>query len=241
MSSDPETRARRYARLAGHEIRGSLHAIAQVLEEVIDDFADSIPMEVRDSLKAAHDRCSLVMDVVRSILAEPFHGAPRWIEIEALLEEVKDRLALHSDGREIELRLPAHSIRVWADPVGLREVFANLVANAVQHLDKPQGQIRIEHQRAADLHIFTVVDNGPGIPREKQPHFFQPFFRKESQRHRGSGLGLYFVRRIVEEHAGQAWVESVPGSGSRFSFSLPIEPTNVNAEDTPTRPADVCA
>ncbi len=242
MYFQTEVKARQYAKLAGHEIRGSLNAISNVLEEVVDDFAGDIPVEARDSLQGAYDRCSQVMHVVETILAEPEDaGTPQWAETDGLLEEVRDRMAIYGEGRDIELTTPHYSVRVWADPISLREVFANLVSNAVHHLDKPKGQIRVEHQLSASTHIFSVVDDGPGIPRDQQSLIFQPFYRNEAQPHRGKGLGLYFVRRIVEQHGGQVWVESVTGAGSRFSFSLPLnrlEPSVADSKSVTTPEAN---
>lgn len=229
MYFQSETKARQYTKLAGHEIRGSLNAIGNVLEEVVEDFAHEIPDEARDALQAAHDRCHHVTEVVEKILGEPEHaGVVRWIETSELLSEIQDRMPVYAAGRDVRLALPIDSVRVQADPVALREVFANLVSNAVRHMDKPRGEIRIEHHVSGDRHIFSVVDNGPGIPPGQQPRIFQPFYRAGSGTHSGKGLGLYFVRRIVEQHGGQVWVDSVEGSGSRFSFSLPIEPLNHN-------------
>ncbi len=225
MSLQSEPKVRQYAKLAGHELRGSLNAITNVLEEVIDDFAEDIPREVRDSLQTARDRCDRVMHVVEAILADPEHaGIPEWTETDVLLKEVQDRVLIYAEGRDVTLTLPEQSVRVWADRVALREVFANLVSNAARHLDKPQGEIRVEYRTSCDAHIFTVADDGPGIPREQQPHIFQPYYRTGTQQPQGKGLGLDFVRRIVEQHGGQVWVESVPGAGSRFSFSLPAKP-----------------
>ncbi|MCA9076933.1 MAG: hypothetical protein KDA93_18045 [Planctomycetaceae bacterium] len=233
MYFQTEVKSRQYAKLAGHEIRGSLNAISNVLEEVVDDFAGDIPPEARDSLQAAHNRCHQVMEVVEAILADPEHaGTPQWTEAGRLLDEVRDRMSIYADGRDIELATPNHSVRVWADPVGLREVFANLVSNAVHHLDKPKGQIRVEYHLSVDTHIFSVVDDGPGIPRDQQALIFQPFYRNEDQQHRGKGLGLYFVRRIVEQHGGQVWVESVTGAGSRFSFSIPVNRLEASVADS---------
>ncbi len=232
MSTPTELQARQYVKLAGHELRGSLNAITNVLEEVVADFAEEIPREAREALQVARDRCDRLTHVVESILADPEHaGKPQWMETKAVLNEVQSRVAIYAEGRDVTLTLPERSVRVWADPVALREVFANLVSNAAHHLDKPKGEIRVEHSRSGDAHIFTVADDGPGIPREQQAEIFQPFYRTGSQQHQGKGLGLYFVRRIVEQHGGQAWVESVAGAGSRFSFSLPAKPSGRIATD----------
>ncbi|GAB5441368.1 MAG: hypothetical protein Fues2KO_17170 [Fuerstiella sp.] len=211
-----------YAKLAAHEIRGSLNVIGNVLEEVAEDFADNLPDVARKALESAHIRCRKVIDVVERILSEPENaGNQSWVQTNDLLQEIRDRMPLYADGKNVNLKLPDESLCVWADPIALREVFANLISNAVQHLDKADGYIRIEQQSTAELHTFAVVDDGPGVPPGRQQQIFDPSYRTQTGHHNGKGLGLYFVRRIVEEHGGRVWVEPGEDGGSRFLFSLP--------------------
>lgn len=234
MYFQTEVKAQQYAKLAGHEIRGTLNAVANVCEEVVEDFGDRIPEDVSSLLRSAHERLWHLATVVDGILSAPEQaGQPAWIDTGELLKEVAQRMNLYSPDRPVELTLPATGVQVWADPVGLREVFANLVSNAVRHLDKPHGRVGIDHHETADSHVFTVSDNGPGIPVELQRDIFQPFFRiPVTNQPEGRGLGLYFVRRLVEQHGGQVWVESVVGEGSRFSFCIPKQPPVTPAPGT---------
>lgn len=218
-----EIKAQQYAKLAGHEIRGGLNAVANVCEEVVEDFGDQIPENVGTILRSAHERLWQLAKVVDGILSAPDQaGEATWVDTELALKEVAARMNIYSTDRPVELSLPATGFKVWADPIALREILANLVSNAAKHLDKPIGRIAVEHQETVEADIFAVADNGPGIPSELQRQIFQPFFRLPgSDRTEGRGLGLYFVRRLVEQHGGQVWVESVVGQGSRFSFSIP--------------------
>ena len=77
-----------------------------------------------------------------------------------------------------------------------------------------------------DFYLFGVQDDGPGIPEEVRGRLFQPFVRGPAGqgRHPGTGLGLYFVRTIVEQGGGRVWVESEPGRGSCFWFTVPRQP-----------------
>ena len=231
MYFQTEMKAQRYAKLAGHEIRSSLNAIAHACEEVVEDFADDIPVEARQTLSQAVSRCWDVMQVVEGILSDPERaGEPQWIDAGGLVDQAAERLRLHTEDENVSIQRFGVEVQLWADPVGLREVFSNLISNAVHHLDKPSGQIVVEYAPLSDNHVFSVVDNGPGIPGEQVESLFQPFVRGDDEsRHNGKGLGLYFVQRIVREHGGTIWVESVPGQGSRFSFTIPKEPL-VNPE-----------
>lgn len=227
MYFQTEMKAQRYAKLAGHEIRSSLNSIANACEEVVEDFADDIPAEARDTLSRAFSRCWDVMQVVEGILSDPERaGELQWVDAGTLVDQAAERLKLHSDNDDVTFQRFDEKLQLWADPIGLREVFANLISNAVHYLDKPAARIAVEYSPTSEDHVFCVVDNGPGIPAERVESIFQPFVRgdDDESKHNGKGLGLYFVQRIVREHGGTIWVESVPGQGSRFSFSIPKEP-----------------
>jgi signal transduction histidine kinase len=107
-------------------------------------------------------------------------------------------------------------------PGRLREVLYQLLSNAVKFLDKEPGEIRVSVQELAAEHVFCIADNGSGISEADQHKIFAPFQRLPQHRQRpGSGLGLYFVRRIIEERGGRVWVESRVGEGSKFYIAIP--------------------
>jgi len=119
----------------------------------------------------------------------------------------------------------------WGDPAAIEQVFANLIGNALNYLD-PQRPGTIEigcEQRApcavrgqqADIVTYYVRDNGLGIRDEHQPQLFQAFKRLHPEMAKGEGMGLATVRRIVERHAGNIWVESQVGVGTTFYVALP--------------------
>jgi len=108
---------------------------------------------------------------------------------------------------------------VNANPVELRQVFLNLVLNAIQA--QPQGgAIRIAGRRDRDWLVVGVGDKGPGIRREDMARVFEPFY---TTKEKGSGLGLFSVKRIVEAHRGRVMIEAGPGSGTTVEIRLPFE------------------
>jgi signal transduction histidine kinase len=112
---------------------------------------------------------------------------------------------------------------VWGDPERLREVLSNLVSNAVKY-SPGGGTVWVGGRVDGGGVTVYVADQGIGIPPEEQSRIFDRFHRVETGLHRrteGTGLGLYLVKAIVEAHGGRVWVESAPGRGSIFMFTLP--------------------
>ena len=231
-----ERKAQQYAKLAGHEIRGSLGAIAAACELVSDEYGDSIPPAARQALRDAHARCLKTAGVVEHILSQPEEaGRPAMVDVTKLLHEVAGRIDLYAAGKEIRFEGPNDAISVWADPIALREVFANLIRNAVIYMDKPKGMVAVHYETTDDEHVFCVADNGPGIPAELRERVFQPFVRGPAQSPNGGrGLGLHFVRSIVTQHGGRVWLTSTLGAGSSFYFSLPIRLPRAMPENVTT-------
>lgn len=114
---------------------------------------------------------------------------------------------------------------VMADPALCRHVIGNLVANAVSY-STPHTRITITARRAGDMADIAVSDEGPGIPPHEAERVFDRFYRLSRGRpgHRGTGLGLSIARQVVELHGGSIWVESEPGKGSSFHFTVPLAP-----------------
>jgi len=111
-----------------------------------------------------------------------------------------------------------------ADPDRLEQVFVNLVENAIKY-GRAKGHVSIKG-RAVNGHVeLCVADDGPGIPPESRERIFERFYRVDKARSRdagGTGLGLSIVKHIVQSHGGKVWVESEPGQGARFYFTLPV-------------------
>ena len=130
--------------------------------------------------------------------------------------------------------LPPSLPYVTADADRLRQVMLNLLDNATKFTPEG-GNITLKAKEEEAFLIMEVQDTGRGITKEEQERLFQPYHRLESDRERLSGLGLGLVlsKTIVELHGGQMWLESKPGKGSTFSFSIPLQAAG-QSEDTGT-------
>ncbi len=146
---------------------------------------------------------------------------------EVINDAVNSTLQLVNDKNiTIELDLAPHVPRVSGDRDRLIQVMVNIISNAVKFCDRDRGLIAVRLQVADNHLIVEVQDNGIGINPKDLGKIFQPFHQVKNPtqgRPAGTGIGLTITKRIVDFHHGRIWVESEPGRGARFSFSLPVD------------------
>ena len=137
-----------------------------------------------------------------------------------VIEEVQRsmKLTLEESGAELIVsRLP----EVSGDRIELTRVFQNLLSNALKFRSDAKPEVRISSERMGDRFRFTVADNGIGIDAKHFTRIFEVFQRLHPHdRYQGTGIGLSECRKIVERHGGQIWLESLPGRGTKFHFTL---------------------
>ena len=111
---------------------------------------------------------------------------------------------------------------VLGDEVQLIQLFQNLIANAIKFCGQEALQIQVSAERRGQEWVFALKDNGIGIAPEHQERIFSIFQRLHHRsEYPGTGIGLAICKKIVERHGGRIWVESQPGEGSTFYFSIP--------------------
>ncbi len=150
------------------------------------------------------------------------------VALDALAERVARHFRTQTEIHEIVVNFPPDFPVVEGDEERLEQVLNNLVSNAIKYSPKG-GRIEISGRALPNEVVITVSDQGVGIPFEEQPRVFERFFRGARERHQrtpGAGLGLYLVKAIVEAHDGRIWVESNPGEGAAFSFTIPRRQTS---------------
>ncbi len=142
-----------------------------------------------------------------------------------LVADAIDQLKRFCEGRDVRVDVPPDLPPVDADPGLIALVLRQLLDNALKYAS-PSASIGISAERSEDNIIVHVFNDGPGIPPEELNSIFQKFYRGRDVRDRipGTGLGLTIAREIVATHGGNLTVSSQPGSGVRFSFTLPVAP-----------------
>lgn len=154
------------------------------------------------------------------------------IDLEGLLRERISMVPAVDGELFVRLAVSEPVAPVWADADSIRQVVTNLLSNAIKY-SPHGGEVTVGARQEGAEVIVWVADHGIGIPPAALPKLFSKFFRvdgEQTKKIRGTGLGLALVKEIIEEHQGRVWVESEPGKGSTFFFSLPVATQSLSSE-----------
>lgn len=189
------------------------------------------PEETQKALRAVLSNADRLLGLVDQLQeaarleSDGFTVEARAIEGVQLLQEAAESAELEAARRGVRLRWRSpvgDSLLVDADPRRVLQVLGNLIGNALKFTPEG-GTIDCTAQRDGDFVRFSVIDTGPGIPAEELPMLFDRFYQTHGneQKRKGLGLGLAICKGLVVAHGGRIWVESLPGVGSAFNFTLP--------------------
>lgn len=225
-----------FVSMAAHELRTPLTSLKGYLSVFKHDnkdmFNDEQMMFINRMEISASQLSSLVENLlsVSRIERGAFTVSTEMLDwVETVKEAVNEIVDRAKDKKlELEFTEPDEPIpNVAADKLRMNEVLINLLANAVSYT-QPGGTITVWVEQRGNEVVTHVKDTGQGIPQEALPHLFIKFFRVSGvleSGSKGTGLGLYISKAIVEMHHGKIWAESEVGRGSTFSFSLPAVPS----------------
>jgi signal transduction histidine kinase len=215
-----------------HELRTPLNAIIGFSEVLLERLFGELNDKQDDYLKDIHSSGRHLLSLINDILDLSKVEAGRMVLETApfqLSEALSDAMTLvreraqHHDialGLEVDPRIT----EIVADPRKLKQILLNLLSNAVK-FTPDGGRVDVHALRDGDVVVIAVKDTGVGIAPEDQDAAFEEFRqvgRSFASGQEGTGLGLALTRRFVELHGGRIWVESAPGKGSTFSFTLPV-------------------
>ncbi len=219
-----------------HELRTPLSVIKGFVETLVDGHK-TIPENDRDrflrTIQRHTERLHVILEdlLALSRLESKTPGLRlENTDLHVMLRELADdyRQRAASSSHRIELELGAPTEKVAADPVRLRQVFDNLLDNALKYTPA-NSFITIRTEAGQTAVEVRIIDNGPGIPAKDLPHIFERFYRVDKGRSRekgGTGLGLSIVKHIVQLHRGRVWAESQLGQGTTIVISLPLQPAS---------------
>jgi light-regulated signal transduction histidine kinase (bacteriophytochrome) len=216
---------RQFAYVASHDLKEPLRNITMTLQMLERKYKDSFPIEAKNLAQMAMDSASRMSELIDDLLLYSRVGSRdadhAIIDVGRIVADVlKDQQTIIDElNAEIIVdQLPC----LPGDPVHLRQVFQNLISNALKFHGDNTPQIYISARKLLSEWEFTVRDNGIGIESRFLERIFEIFQRLHSRSaYAGNGIGLSIVKKIIELSGGRIWVESELGIGTRFYFTLP--------------------
>jgi PAS domain S-box-containing protein len=227
------TELEQFAHVASHDLQEPLRMVTSYLQLIERRYNDRLDDDGREFIHFAVDGAKRMKALIKDLLEFSRTGTNsanyQMVEAGLLLENALSNLktAIEESKAQITVDpLPA----IVVDPVLFTQVFQNLIANAIKFQNDTAPRVHISAQRQGRDWIFSVKDNGIGIEPHHRDRIFRIFERlHNSEQYSGSGIGLAITRKIVERHGGRIWVESQPGTGSTFHFSISAEMATANA------------
>jgi PAS domain S-box-containing protein len=220
-----------FAYVASHDLKAPLRAIANLSTWIEEDLEGALPPENQYQMQLLRGRVNRMEDLINGLLEYSRIGrsqvAIEQVDVKSLLAEVLESLAPPPTFTiDIPPDLPVFRTR----KAPLRQVFFNLMSNAIKHHNRSDGQIRISYQEQTDFYEFAVTDDGVGIAADYHDKIFVIFQTLEARDTKEStGIGLAIVRKIVEGEGGKVWIESAENEGATFFFTWLKQPLHLSA------------
>jgi signal transduction histidine kinase len=223
-----------FSHITAHDLKTPLRAIGSLAGMIAADYSEVLDDKGRQYLSIMLGRVERMNHFIKGILRYSELGRKldrQWVDIGEVVCEAVAEISLPQD---CLVTKSGDFPTLMCNRSQIGEVFTQLLGNAVKYLDKPVGQINVACEKNGDVWRFSVSDNGCGIDErylDKIFRIFQTLNRRDEIE--STGIGLSLVRKIVETYEGKVWVESRPGEGSTFFFTLPIQETGVVYEKLP--------
>ncbi|WP_224448617.1 PAS domain S-box protein [Haloprofundus salilacus] len=222
-------RLEQFAYAASHDLQEPLRMVSSYMQLIEQRYADELDEDGREFVEFAVGGAERMREMINGLLeysrVETQGNEFEQVELETVLSEARDDLRLQIE--ESDAEIAAESLpRVDGDPNQLRQVFQNLLSNALEYCGDEPPRVRITAEREGSYWRISVHDDGIGIDPDDADRIFEIFHRLHNhEEHSGTGIGLALCQRIVERHGGEIWVDSEPGEGATFSFTLPGDET----------------
>ena len=222
-------RLQQFAYVASHDLHEPLRMVTSYLQLLERHYSDDLDDDAEEFIEFAVDGAERMEAMIEGLLTysriETQANSFDSVDLDAVLDDVLTDLSIRIDETDAEITaepLPT----VNGDASQLRQLFQNLLDNALQYSGEQDPRVSISATREEDEWIISITDEGIGIDQANADRVFEVFQRLHThEEYEGTGIGLALCRRVVERHGGEIWVDSEPEDGSTFSFSLPATNT----------------
>ena len=218
-----------FAYIVSHDLKAPLRGIKTIAEWISTDYADKLGDNGKEQMNLLASRVDRMHNLIDGILQYSRVGRVEEEKVVVNLNELAaEAIDMVAPPENITITIENELPTVECEQTRIMQVFQNLLSNAVKYMDKPKGQIKVDCVEEDGFWKFSVADNGRGIEEKHYEKIFQ-LFQTLSPRDKfeSTGIGLTVTKKIVELYNGKIWVESEPGQGSTFFFTLPKQEMGV--------------
>ena len=210
-----------YAHIVSHDLKSPLRNIYALVNWIKEDYSSAFDKIGLDHLAMIEKTLEKMETLINDILSyssvsnkEGLQSNP--IDLNILIDEVKNIVLIPKNTIvTIKKKLPV----INGDSIRIQQLFQNLIGNAVIYMDKENGMVEIDYEDKKNYYQFSIKDNGIGIKKEYHEKIFK-MFESVGNNKNSSGIGLAIVKKIVSLYEGDIWLESTPGVGTTFYFTL---------------------
>jgi signal transduction histidine kinase len=222
-----------FAAMVSHELKTPIVPIQLYIEMflqgslgTLDDKQKKVLRTIHNSVLSLNELVDDVLDVTKFELGR-LHLHKKQVDLKDLLDENIKSLSILANDKKVALELDLKtSGKIFCDPKRINQVLSNLIKNSIDFVPKNIGLIKLTIEKNPNSFLFTVTDNGPGIPVENHKYLFEKFYKMDTsitRKHGGTGLGLAICNGIVSSHGGKIWLDKEYTKGASFKFIIPVE------------------
>ncbi|MDQ3051263.1 MAG: ATP-binding protein [Bacteroidota bacterium] len=216
-------RLKEFAYIVSHDLKAPLRGVRNIASWIREDCGNSLNEHGVTHLKLMEKQILKMENLIRAVLEYSKTGISKnnseWINID---EMIKDVIEMVEVDNRTQFSLKTELVQIKGIRIVISQVLQNLLSNSVKHNDKTLKVVDIEVREEEEQFYFLVADNGPGIdPRDHNKIFdlFQTL--RNTTDYESSGIGLPVAKKMIEEAGGKLWLDSTPGNGSKFQFTIP--------------------
>lgn len=217
-------RLKEFAYIVSHDLKSPLRGIRNIASWIKEDCSETINDDGKMHIQLMDKQIVKMENLIKAILEYSKTGSSKlnseWINLDEMIKDVIEMVEVDT---RTKFTINAHVPQIKGTRIVISQVLQNLLSNSIKHNNKTIREVEIDIRANDEFLQFMVSDNGPGIDPKDHAKIFDLFqtLRDEST-FENTGIGLPVAKKMIEEEGGNMWLESVPGQGSRFYFSLPI-------------------
>ncbi|MAU16982.1 MAG: PAS domain-containing sensor histidine kinase [Muricauda sp.] len=219
-----------YAYVVSHDLKSPLRSIEALASWLRNDYSDKLDDAGKEYIGMIQDKIESMENLISGILEYSTANTSELnnteMNLHEVVSEIVDSIYIPEN---VKVIVPKRLPQIIADRTKVRQLFQNIISNAVVHIEKENGKVEVLYQEEPDYWEFCIKDNGVGIPKKYHKKIFE-IFQSASNVKKSTGIGLSIVKKIIDRYNGRVWVESEEGKGTDFYFTIekPTLKTNIN-------------